>query len=440
MYHTADIILGGVCLHVSCTNLLSIKLSGLKQFALLLFTLISLLIFDPLSGQLTGLFVIATFLALICFWSPNKWLDLSCSLFGYLLVVSCNYIFIWIVQLLFQQSLDSLQNMPAASLIVSVIYCFLCYGFTKWLGIWLHKNLKLELFLTDEHLAKTIFLFLLLITILFLFNITIGGNIGYSYTVIAFNSIVFLTLFPAAAVLIWFLYQNILQKQQAKHMLEQYKHLQAYTSELEKLYNSQRRFKHDYTNILTTLFGYMEEGNLSELKRYFQQEILPVSREFTNSDTQLGKLSQIKQMELKSILSSKLMYALEKSISVELELVQPIEHISVNIVDFCRIMGIFLDNAIDAALEAKMPLIRLCFLQEPDHVIMMLQNSANPPSHSISSLSDLGISSKGEHRGIGLYNVKEILRHYPNILWEMKYEAPVFIQALTIFSEKGTCL
>lgn len=434
MYHTLDIILGGICICISCTNLLSTKLNHIKRLGLLLFTLLSLLIFEPLLGQFTTLLVIAEILICLFFWSHNKWLDLSCALFGYLLTVSCNYVFIWLIQLLLQQSLDSILNTPATSLMIPLTYTPLCYVFTRWFGIWLHKHLKLELFLTDDRLVKAIFVTLLFVTILFIFNITIGGTIGYSYTVVLFNSIVFLAVFLSSAVLLWFLYQNILQKQQARHMLEQYAHLQTYTSELEKLYNSQRRFKHDYINILTTLSGYIEEGDLAELKRYFQQEILPVSREFANSDSQLGKLSNINQLELKSILSSKLIYALEKGISIELELTESIDHISVPMVDFCRIMGIFLDNAIEAALETQIPRVHLCFLKEADHVVVILQNSAVPPKHPVSSLSDWGISDKGEQRGIGLYNVKQLLLKYPNVLWEMKYENSDFIQVLTIYN------
>lgn len=221
------------------------------------------------------LFAIVGGLLLLYRWSSHKWLDLSYALFGYLLTVSCNYVFIWVIQLLFRQSLASLQSIPATSLTLSSIYCFLCYVLTKQFGIWLHKHLKLELLLTDDRLMKTIYLTLLLVTILFIFNITMGNDIGYGYNVVAFNSILFLVLFLASASLIWFLYENIRQKLQAKYMLKQYEHLQTYTSELEKLYQPSRQFKHDYINILTTLSGYIDEGNLGELKRYFHQEQPP---------------------------------------------------------------------------------------------------------------------------------------------------------------------
>lgn len=436
MYYITDMMLGLICIYVSCLNLITARLNLLKKCGLFLFILLSALILDKPLGQLSGLFVIAGILFLLYHWSSHQWLDLSCALFGYLLMVSCNYVYIWVIQLLFRQSLVSLQSIPAISLTLAGIYCFLCYVLTKQFGIWLHKHLKLELLLTDDRLMKTIFFTLFLVTILFIFNITMGDVIGYSYNVVAFNSILFLALFLASASLIWFLYENIRQKLQAKYMLKQYEHLQTYTSELEKLYQSSRQFKHDYINILTTLSGYIDEGNLGALKRYFHQEILPISRTFTKTETQLGKLSQVKILELKSILSSKLIYALEKKISLELEIAEPIEELYMSKMDFCRIMGIFLDNSIEAALKTEKPLIRLCLIKEPDQVVMVLKNTAIPPSRPIQSLARPGVSEKGEGRGIGLFNVRQILQNHPNALWETNYESPCFVQILTIFHKQ----
>lgn len=440
MYDILYTSLGGICIYFSSVNLLSVKLSSWQKLALFAFTLLSLLISVSFFDQFSVLITIGGILALIYFYSSNPWLDLSCALFGYLLTVSCNQVFIWGIQLLLHQSLELLLGNPTVSLVLSAIYCVLCYTLTRLLGYLLHRYLKLEILLTDYRLSKTIFLSLLLLTLLFIFNISIGQYIGYNYGVIAFNGSIFLTLFLVFSILIWFLYQSIQQKEQAKSMLKQYEHLQAYTDELEKLYGSQRRFKHDYINILSTLSGYIEQGDLPELNRYFHQEILPISQTFTKADSQLGRLSQIKILELKSILSSKLIYALEKGIAVEVEITKPIEAIPMPMVDFCRVVGIFLDNAIEASLSTDEPFLHLCFLKDEAHTVMILQNSANPPTYPISTLADWGISEKGEHRGIGLYSARTILDSYSNVLWDMKYQSPYFIQMITMLGGKEVSL
>lgn len=131
MYYITDMMLGLICIYVSCLNLITARLNLLKKCGLFLFILLSALILDKPLGQLSGLFVIAGILFLLYHWSSHQWLDLSCALFGYLLMVSCNYVYIWVIQLLFRQSLVSLQSIPAISLTLAGIYCFLCYVLTK---------------------------------------------------------------------------------------------------------------------------------------------------------------------------------------------------------------------------------------------------------------------------------------------------------------------
>lgn len=255
---------------------------------------------------------------------------------------------------------------------------------------------------------------------------------GYSYGVTAFNGILFLSFFIFITILMWFLYRTIQQKQQAKAMLLQYEHLQTYTRELEKLYGSMRSFKHDYINILSALCGYIEGNDMPGLKNYFYSEILPISWTFSESDTKLGSLSYIEILELKTLLSNKIIYAMELGIHVDLTISEPVRDIPISIMDVTRVIGIFFDNAIDAALKTDEKLIQVCFLYKEEQLRFVLRNSSESPSVPLSKLNDWGVSSKGDHRGIGLYNAKNILTPYNNILWETEYRDSQFTQSLII--------
>lgn len=48
-------------------------------------------------------------------------------------------------------------------------------------------------------------------------------------------------------------------------------------------------------------------------------------------------------------------------------------------------------------------------------------------------LGTLGISSKGERRGTGLYNVKTIINAYNNVIMDTEYENGYFTQLLEIY-------
>lgn len=431
------IALGGLCIFFSCILPLPEKPSRFWQFIILICTLASACVLVYPLGQSYAFVAIAIVLFLIYLSTSQRWLNLSCALFGYLFAVSLDYICIWIAQRYLNMNLDQIYQDTSVIIPFSMIYCMTCFLCTSLLGYLLNTRLKISALLTDLDLCKTIFIEMLLLTVVFIFNFSYGSNLGYSYGVVAFNGILFLALFAAIAVLMWFLYRNIQQKQQAKSMLQQYEHLQAYTHKLEELYGSMRSFKHDYVNILSTLSGYMEKEDLPRLKDYFYNEILPLSQAFSESDTRLGTLSYIEILELKSLLSSKLIYAMELGIKVELELSEPVRELPMKSIDLARVMGIFLDNAIEAALASREMLIQLCFFSKEDCLIIILRNSSAPPAFPISQLTGWGISSKGEHRGVGLHNAKNILDQYDHVLWDMEYKDSFFTQTLTIY-QKGT--
>lgn len=424
--------LGGLCIFFSCVHLLPEKLSFYHQTVILMCTLILSCIFDYYLGQFFAFLTVSVLLIFIYHFTTLRWLSLSCSLFGYLFTIALNHFYIWGIQSYLHMNLEEIYLHISISILISFFYCIVCFVTTYGLGYILNYKLRIHTFLTDDNLCKVIFLTLLLLSILFIFNFSYGEYIGYSYGVTTFNGILFLLLFISVAILIWILYQNIQKKIQAENMLHKYEHLQTYTEEVEKLYNSMRSFKHEYVNLLSTLSGYIEKNDMAQLKDYFHKEILPISQAFSESDTRLGLLSHIEILELKSLLSSKLFYTMELGIHVDLELTDIIRDIPMKSVDLVRVMGIFLDNAIDAALKSNEKLIQLCFIQKGDCMIMILQNSSSPPQIPISNLADWGISSKGAQRGIGLYNAKSILNQYPHILWDMEYQAPYFTQTLTI--------
>ncbi|MFR6242650.1 MAG: hypothetical protein ACLUJ1_14510 [Mediterraneibacter faecis] len=61
----------------------------------------------------------------------------------------------------------------------------------------------------------------------------------------------------------------------------------------------------------------------------------------TSDTTKINSLINLKDIELKSLLSAKLLYALNLGINVEIEIIEEISHIQMDIIDLARIVGIF---------------------------------------------------------------------------------------------------
>lgn len=440
MFYLLYTLLGGLCVYFSFTNLLSEKMKFYKYVIIFSYTLLSAYVFYEYFGQYSALFMVVGILILLFIFTTQKWMNLSCALFGYLFTVTFNYLCIWIVQKTLHMDLEQMSTSPFISLSFSTIYFLLCYTSTKLLGWFLNTKLKISTILSDPHLSFAIFISMALLAILFIFNFSYGDHVGYSYGVVAFNGFLFLCLFAAITTLMWFLYRTIEQKQQAKAMLTQYEHLQSYTLELEKLYGSMRCFKHDYVNILSTLSSYIERGDMASLQDFFHAKILPLSHDFSDSDTKIGTLSNIESLQLKSLLSSKLIYSMELGIKTEIEITEPISEIPIDGIDLTRILGIFFDNAIEATQDTVDKKLQLCIFYKDDNLVIILRNTANPPIQPIGTLTSWGVSTKGSERGIGLYNAKNLLDHHQNVLWDMTYEEPFFTQILTMTRQKEVSL
>lgn len=111
---------------------------------------------------------------------------------------------------------------------------------------------------------------------------------------------------------------------------------------------------------------------------------------------------------------------------------EPVGELFIDSLDLARVLGIFLDNAIEAAQETDEKGLRFCMVYTDDVLKIIIQNTSKPLTVSIYDLNQQGISGKGENRGIGLFNAEKLLAGYSNVVWDTVYEKPWFSQRLMI--------
>ncbi|MCK8058220.1 MULTISPECIES: GHKL domain-containing protein [unclassified Fusibacter] len=207
--------------------------------------------------------------------------------------------------------------------------------------------------------------------------------------------------------------------------------LTRYTSELEMLYDDMRKFKHDYVNMIASMTGYLETDNLIDLKIFFDQKIMPLGRKFEQDDIKLGQLSYLMQIELKGIISSKCLYAQELGVNVYLDIVEPVT-INMDIIDLCRVIGIWLDNAIEATMLSDDPRLKVGVIKRDSKTFVVISNTVKemPP---LFKLREKGFSTKEKSSGIGLASARKVLNQYDYITNDMVYENGEFKQVLEVF-------
>lgn len=204
---------------------------------------------------------------------------------------------------------------------------------------------------------------------------------------------------------------------------------QNYITTLENLVDGLRTFKHDYSNTLATINGYIQLENWSALKKFFNQ-IMDESKAISTLDKLNPNL--IKNPTIFGLITAKYQVCLKKNVKMNFEILGTLENLAINEFELSRILGIFLDNAIEAASGSKERKINFLISELKTKTTIELSNSYSAENLEISEIFEKGVSSKGKDRGLGLFKVKQILSKYPYISLQTISNNNQFLQKLVI--------
>lgn len=214
--------------------------------------------------------------------------------------------------------------------------------------------------------------------------------------------------------------------------MEYLENLNEYTQNLEMVYNNLRSFRHDYINIMASLSAYIDEKKYDELETFFYEHIFPMQKNLTQKNSELNNLLHIHILELKSILYTKLLLAVNQDIEVNIDIPDEIDSVHMDPVDMTRMFGIYLDNAIEACLETNHPVVNLHLGKMNQDIVFIISNTFIDKGLSVAQMHKKGVTTKGDGHGVGLCNVSEILNRYNNIYHETLMREGLFIQQVQI--------
>ncbi len=230
-----------------------------------------------------------------------------------------------------------------------------------------------------------------------------------------------------------YLFMNFNRKEQEyEARIREFEHLTEYTTNLETLNTEMRSFRHDYINILTSMSEYIKDDNMKELRKYFNEKIVPLGESLNKKNLRFGLLGNIKIPELKGLITSKVIMAQERYIELFIDINEEVHKINMDIIDLCRVVGIIMDNAIDSAEKSKNKLIKIALINKKNSVIFIVENSYDGEVIKLHEIFKKGYSTKGENRGLGLYNLKNILSSYENVYLDTVINEDEFIQNIEI--------
>lgn len=369
--------------------------------------------------------------SLIFMYYKNKFLGIVTTMICFFILYMANFTSLWLSSLIVDIIVVKYNFSIFYAItftIFSLIYAYIARFFIKRLSFSDLSLNKLYLILVS--------LFLLIILGLIYFYLP---NQNVSFGDAKFISIMYAVVIITTAILIITISFSIIRQIQYKRNIKEIENYYKYTLQIEKINNEMRKFRHDYVNILSTLSDYIREDDMKGLRKYFNEEIIPMQDNMQMKTLKINGIENLKVREIKGLLTTKILQAQEKNIRLSIEVPEPIEKIDMPIINLSRVIGILLDNAIEASEKIEDdPLIRIAFIKnEDDSVMFIIMNKCKPDMPRVHTLFQENYSTKGKNRGLGLSNLKEITDATSNVLLDTTIDNNYFIQKVEILNSNS---
>lgn len=181
--------------------------------------------------------------------------------------------------------------------------------------------------------------------------------------------------------------------------------------------------------------GYVATEDIKGLKKYYSQLLEDCQR--GNNLTTLNP-SIINNPAIYSLLASKYYLANEQGITINLEVLIDLNTINMKIYEFTRVLGILMDNAIEAASQCDEKIMNVSFRNDEKHnrQLIIIQNTYMNKDVNTEAIFQKGFTSKSDDEsvhGLGLWEVRQILKKRNNLNLYTTKDSQYFTQQLEIY-------
>ena len=200
------------------------------------------------------------------------------------------------------------------------------------------------------------------------------------------------------------------------------------------LHDTVRSFKHDFDNIVHSIGGYIRSNDMKGLESFYSQLLEDCKK--TNNLYSLSP-NVINQPAIYNMLATKYYAADEQNVQINLDVFLNLHEIEnhMKIYEFTRILGILLDNAIEAAKECDKKIVNVTFKKEDfkHRLLIIVENTYKNKDVDIDKIYEKNYSAKENHSGLGLWRIREILKRNTNLNLFTTKNCDFFIQQFEIY-------
>lgn len=298
--------------------------------------------------------------------------------------------------------LNYINSIPYFKVFLTSCVCFIMVLIfsNKKLRNGIYKVTNIDSYVKGYYVILIIILSVLLFSIsvyICLFNYNIG--------------IILSTLFIMITIYTIIVVRTINEFYQKNRIQSEYDILLKNLNEYENLLDLQRVTNHENKNQLLVIKGMIDKGE-SNTSEYINSII---DTQYKDNDAIIYKTNRIPSGGLRGLIYYKILTMKEKKINSNLDVDRSLNELDFDNIpiktnqELCKIVGVFLDNAIQAVSELKKKEIDIYLKYENDELYIKVSNNYSGIIE-LDKIDNSGYTTKGKGHGYGLSLVKGIIR------------------------------
>lgn len=261
--------------------------------------------------------------------------------------------------------------------------------------------------------------------------------IFYNYLKIESKEIFFINNAFFISVII-FIISFFKEKTDNARLSSEYDQLLDYVKTYEEVIEEKSKNQHEYNNQLILIREML--GNRNKKVREYIDQILSIENEQSKGNW-LNKIKNIPNGGLKGLIHYKIVEMEKKKIKLYIDINENVDnkkinkYLTDNLNDISKIIGVYLDNAREAALKSKEKYIIIEAECNKDKLNFSISNTYKG-GINLSKIDNAGYSKKGKNRGYGLSLVHDIISKRDDVEQYREFNGIYFVQHVCLKYKK----
>ena len=223
---------------------------------------------------------------------------------------------------------------------------------------------------------------------------------------------------------------SFIQVYKNQQLVNEYDNLLSFIKKYEEEIDNQRIMRHETKNQLLTIKSKIIDKEKEDAILNYIDVIIKDGRKVNHSE--YAKLQYLPSNGIKGLFYFKISLAQDKGITVDVNISKTVENsflkhlISIEFNEIGKILGVYLDNAIEASEKANKKMIGIEIFKDKNEITFIISNTYNL------NTKIFGRSSKGYGRGYGLLLVNSIINGNAKLRSSTEVTDELYIKKLSI--------